>query len=149
MSNVKLRGRRAHGGRHGTDPPGDETDHERTGPSWLTDHRDQPFLGGGKQDDDYYILEDDERQAELTTPGLLQDRLLVLPAKALEAIQALPAQCREDPDYMGWLKPEYGDWTPSNTSYECGWLFKGAFNSLDQSISGLTCRSHMSFWQQI
>ena len=56
------------------------------------------FLGGGKDEqDDYYILEDEEMQMEASlTPGLLQDRLLVLQAKAMEAIQALPAHCRED-----------------------------------------------------
>ena len=56
------------------------------------------FLGGGKEDqDDYYILEDVDTQMEASlSPGLLQDRLLVLQAKAVEAIQALPAHCRED-----------------------------------------------------
>ena len=64
------------------------------------------FSGGGKRErerereDDYYILEDEARQDfEQTTPGLLQDRLVTLQARALEAIQALPAECREDRDY--------------------------------------------------
>ena len=59
------------------------------------------FLGGGKLDnDDYFILEDEEKlNVDLTTPGLLQDRLLVLQEKALAAIQALPAKCRDDHDY--------------------------------------------------
>lgn len=59
------------------------------------------FLGGGKtDDDDYFILEDDERtNAEITAPGHLQDRLIALQGKALDAIQALPAKCREDQDY--------------------------------------------------
>ena len=60
------------------------------------------FLGGGKQgEDDYFILEDDDERAnaDITTPGHLQDRLLTLRAKALDAIKALPAHCREDQGY--------------------------------------------------
>lgn len=58
------------------------------------------LLGGGKDaQDDYYILEDDEREVEVTTPALLQDRLITLQANALEAIRALPIQRREDSDY--------------------------------------------------
>ena len=59
------------------------------------------FLGGGKMDnDDYFILGDEETMnAELTTPGLLQDRLIVLQEKAMAAIQALPAKCRDDHEY--------------------------------------------------
>ena len=59
------------------------------------------LLGGGRLDqDDYFILEDEDRMnADLLTPGHLQDRLVVLQQRALEAIQALPAKCREDQDY--------------------------------------------------
>lgn len=45
------------------------------------------------------IYEDDQSNTEQLAPGLLQNRLLVLQQRALEAIQALPVQCREDYAY--------------------------------------------------
>ena len=49
--------------------------------------------------DDENLGDTEEMLAEQVTPGHLQDRLVVLQAKAMEAIQALPAECREDLDY--------------------------------------------------
>ena len=59
------------------------------------------FMGGGRTgENDYYILEDDDKYNEdILTPGHLQDRLLTLQARALDAIKALPAHCREDQGY--------------------------------------------------
>ena len=53
-------------------------------------------LGGGKRakiEDEDQILEDDDMQVgERTTPGHLRDRLVVLQARALEAIRSLLVQ---------------------------------------------------------
>ena len=58
------------------------------------------LLGGGKRGvSPTSICEDEDSPPEQTTPGHLQDRLLVLQQKAAEAIQALPAHCREDNDF--------------------------------------------------
>lgn len=58
------------------------------------------LLGGGKRGISMdAIYEDDQSNTEQLAPGLLQNRLLVLQQRALEAIQALPVQCREDYAY--------------------------------------------------
>ena len=55
------------------------------------------LLGGGKRGaSPTSIWEDEQSPPEQTTPGHLQDRLMVLQQKAAEAIQALPAQRRDD-----------------------------------------------------
>lgn len=55
------------------------------------------LLGGGKRAiPPDAIYEDEQDHSEQIAPGLLQNRLMVLQQRALEAIQALPVQCRED-----------------------------------------------------
>ena len=79
--------------------PTSEPDLQHVGPQ-LT------LLGGGKDDqDDYYILEDDEKEVEMTLPGLLQDRLTTLQARALEPCQSNVEMTVS----MEWLKQECGD----------------------------------------
>ena len=56
------------------------------------------FLGGGKRgrSEDMDILDDDNCELQQhTTPGHLQNGLLILQARALEAIEALPVDCRD------------------------------------------------------
>ena len=63
--------------------------------------RDQvAFLGGGKRAraDEVWVDGEDE-EIEQTSPGMLQQRLIVLQERAMQAIQALPEACREDWDF--------------------------------------------------
>ena len=61
------------------------------------------LLGGGKRGRDF--TSDDVLRAvtvseeEQPTPGHLQDRLVILQQRAMEAIQALPADCRDDQSF--------------------------------------------------
>lgn len=69
------------------------------------------LLGGGKRGLDFTsdeVLDAAHASGEeQLTPGLLQDRLVVLQQRAMEAIQALPAECRDD---MGFGKVETRVW---------------------------------------
>ena len=71
----------------------------------LTDGPPRPpqacaLLGGGKRarSDEVWVDEEDD-SIEHTSPGRLQNRLLVLQERAREAIQALPVECRDDWNY--------------------------------------------------
>ena len=67
------------------------------------------LLGGGKRGRTDEVWIDESELDETPSPGRLQDRLLVLQAKAKEA---LPAECREDWDYMVWWRRVSGVWRP-------------------------------------
>ena len=54
------------------------------------------LLGGGKRGRKDDVWADDPDHEDYTSPGRLQNRLMVLQERAREAIEALPVECRED-----------------------------------------------------